>query len=136
VGAGECSLLVSEQFGLEQRVLEDHAVYREESARPTTTQLVNHARDDFFTGPGGAEHQYGDIRLGDGAVPFEGAQHLVIVAGRLPEALDGWGTVLVADSVLLREKTLKPSTRLGVVRARRTIPCFGNWHSSSYAERD
>ena len=65
VGAGERALLVSEELGLEEVLLERGAVHLDEVARGAQRVVMDGARDELLAGAGLAADEHGRVALGD-----------------------------------------------------------------------
>ncbi len=85
VRAGEGSLLVAEDLGLEQRIGNGRAADGLERPRLPTAQVVNGAGGHFLAGARGPEDQHRDVGLGRGADRLEHQQHLLVAADQLEE---------------------------------------------------
>ena len=104
VRAGERPLLVTKQFGLEQRIGKRGAVDALELVGAAAAQLVNHPRNHFLAGSGGPEDEHRNVRLRRGSNPLEHDEHLFIAADHFAEALNGGGPIFVADRCAPLEK--------------------------------
>ena len=85
VGAGERALLVTEQLGLEQVLLQRRAVHLDEVARRAMRVVVDRAGDELLAGAGLAADQHRRVALGDLA---DDAEHLLERAARPDDAVE------------------------------------------------
>ena len=87
IGAGEGALLVTEQLGFEQVLLQRRAVHLDEVARRPQRVVMDRAGDQLLAGAGFAANQHGRIALGHLADHVEDAAERLAAADDLVEVV-------------------------------------------------